>query len=49
MAIIDNYSKEELKQIVKQSKSLKEVIDKSIAYYSNRFLTVELLLPLWVV
>ena len=28
MAIIDNYSKEELKQIVKQSKSLKEVIDK---------------------
>ena len=28
MAIIDNYSKEELEQIVKQSKSLKEVIDK---------------------
>ena len=28
MAIIDNYSKEELKQIVQQSKSLKEVIDK---------------------
>lgn len=28
MAIIDNYSKEELEQIVQQSKSLKEVIDK---------------------
>ena len=28
MALIDKYSKEELEQIVKQSNSLKEVIDK---------------------